>query len=194
MRRPPVAQLTNLKKSAIAIRVNPTPFTLRPGPSTFSLSYRYVYAVLTLDTLFIYDTQQESAIAVLGGLHDSGLTDVCWGDEGRVLCLSSSDGYVSIVAFEEGECVGRCEQDVDVSQRVLALRVRSWPTSGPVASKLPFLARNPEKIEFLTFSSRKTQNFRVKSHALNFTIPIHTLTRVSMRITNPVSGFQRISV
>jgi hypothetical protein len=98
--------LTNLKKSPIAIRVNPTPFTLRPGPALFTLPYRYVYAVLTLDTLFIHDTQQESAIAVVGGLHYSGLTDVSWGDDGNggaVLCLSSSDGYVSVVCFAGGE-------------------------------------------------------------------------------------------
>lgn len=37
------------------------------------------------------------------GLHFAGLTDCQWTDDGRHLIVSSSDGYISILSFKEGE-------------------------------------------------------------------------------------------
>jgi hypothetical protein len=46
--------------------------------TSFSLPYRLVFAVATLDSLFIYDTQHSSPIVVVAGLHYAAITDIAW--------------------------------------------------------------------------------------------------------------------
>ena len=63
------------------------------GASPFNLGHRVIFAVGTLDTVFIYDTQAWGApIALLTGLHYAPLTDLAWSSDGRTLLVSSSDG------------------------------------------------------------------------------------------------------
>lgn len=71
--------------------------------SVFDLPYRMVFAVATQDTVLIYDTQQQTPLCVLGNLHYATFTDLAWSANGLTLMLSSTDGYCSIVAFDEGE-------------------------------------------------------------------------------------------
>jgi chromatin assembly factor 1 subunit B len=72
-------------------------------PSATGLPYRSVFAVLTLDSIFVYDTHHVSPLSVIQGLHYSGLTDCCWSQDGMNLLVCSSDGYISIVNFADGE-------------------------------------------------------------------------------------------
>ncbi|GAA5902642.1 Cac2p [Sporobolomyces salmoneus] len=74
-----------------------------PRKSLFDLPYRMVYAVATLDSVYLYDTQQESPICMFGNLHYAPFTDLTWSPDGQSLILSSQDGYCSIVAFSPGE-------------------------------------------------------------------------------------------
>ncbi|GAA6014361.1 hypothetical protein JCM10207_005435 [Rhodosporidiobolus poonsookiae] len=69
----------------------------------FDLPYRMVYAVATHDAVYVYDTQQQSPIAMFSGLHWKAYTDLSWSPDGLTLFLSSLDGYCSVVAFEPGE-------------------------------------------------------------------------------------------
>ncbi len=46
--------------------------------TSFSLPYRLVFAVATLDSLFIYDTQHSSPIVIVAGLHYAAITDIAW--------------------------------------------------------------------------------------------------------------------
>lgn len=51
----------------------------RPQPrSLFDLPYRMVYAVATLDSVYLYDTQQEGPICMFGNLHYAPFTDLTW--------------------------------------------------------------------------------------------------------------------
>ncbi|KAL8277117.1 hypothetical protein RQP46_010445 [Phenoliferia psychrophenolica] len=68
--------------------------------SLFDLPYRMVYAVATLDCVFLYDTQQAGPICVFGNLHYAPFTDLTWSSDGQTLVVSSQDGYCSIVAFD----------------------------------------------------------------------------------------------
>ncbi|KAK4048467.1 Chromatin assembly factor 1 subunit [Microbotryomycetes sp. JL221] len=75
-----------------------------PAPaSLFNLPYRMVYAVATLDTVFLYDTQQAGPICMFGNLHYAPFTDMSWTPDGDTLVLSAQDGYCSIIAFEPSE-------------------------------------------------------------------------------------------
>lgn len=129
----PYRVLTGLDKPSVVVRSNPVLFKLPPSvldelkenqypfsrkpssnssrskqypfPSTVpsGLPYRSIFAVLTLDSILIYDTHHAAPLSVLQGLHYSGLTDCCWSSDGMNLMVCSSDGYISIVNFTEGE-------------------------------------------------------------------------------------------
>ncbi|KAJ2928487.1 hypothetical protein H1R20_g8629, partial [Candolleomyces eurysporus] len=69
--------------------------------SIFALSYRMLYAVLTKDTISIYDTQQAGPVCLLTKLHYDEFTDVSWSPDGQTLMLSARDGYCTIIIFDE---------------------------------------------------------------------------------------------
>lgn len=75
-----------------------------PAPCTgtvFALPYRMLFAVVTMDTVTIYDTQQAGPICLLTKLHYDEFTDMTWSPDGQCLILSSRDGYCTIVVFDE---------------------------------------------------------------------------------------------
>ena len=43
-----------------------------------SLPYRMVFAVATLDSVLLYDTQQTAPFGFVGSIHYAALTDVTW--------------------------------------------------------------------------------------------------------------------
>ncbi|PFH48940.1 hypothetical protein AMATHDRAFT_49126 [Amanita thiersii Skay4041] len=69
--------------------------------SIFALPYRMLFAVVTMDTVTIYDTQQASPICLLTKLHYDEFTDMSWSPDGQSLMLSSRDGYCTLVIFDE---------------------------------------------------------------------------------------------
>ncbi|KAH6891806.1 chromatin assembly complex protein [Coprinopsis sp. MPI-PUGE-AT-0042] len=93
----------------------PTPRSKPPTPSPsqeppmatpktgaiFSLPYRMLYAVVTMDTVAVYDTQQAGPVALLTKLHYDEFTDMTWSPDGQCLMLSSRDGYCTIIIFDE---------------------------------------------------------------------------------------------
>lgn len=48
-----------------------------PGP-VFALPYRIVYAVATQDSVYVYDTQQQTPLCVVSNLHFATFTDLTW--------------------------------------------------------------------------------------------------------------------
>jgi chromatin assembly factor 1 subunit B len=98
---------------SVVVRANPLLFELpeveavsckeNSNPASGSLPYRSIFAVLTLDSVLIYDTHHLEPLSVISGLHYAGLTDCCWSRDGRNLIVSSSDGYMSIINFAPGE-------------------------------------------------------------------------------------------
>ncbi|KAG5041286.1 hypothetical protein JHK85_013762 [Glycine max] len=78
-------------------------FLLVPAAGLFKLPYRIIFAVATLNSLYIYDTESTSPIAVLAGLHYAAITDITWSSDAHYLALSSQDGFCSLVEFENDE-------------------------------------------------------------------------------------------
>eukprot|EP00815_Leptocylindrus_aporus_P009461 CAMPEP_0116064574 /NCGR_PEP_ID=MMETSP0322-20121206/9204_1 /TAXON_ID=163516 /ORGANISM="Leptocylindrus danicus var. apora, Strain B651" /LENGTH=660 /DNA_ID=CAMNT_0003550635 /DNA_START=270 /DNA_END=2250 /DNA_ORIENTATION=+ len=91
-----------------------------------NLPYRSVFAVLTTDSIYIYDTYRLQPLAYARGLHYTSLTDAAWTEDGMQLVVTSSDGYLSIVSFEEGE-LG--EVYIPSPKEVLEKRVEECPSS-----------------------------------------------------------------
>lgn len=87
------------------VRPNPVLFRLPPNvpDEKSALPYRSIFAVLTNDSVVIYDTHHDRPLALARGLHYAGLTDAAWSGDGRTLFVTSSDGYISILSFGVGE-------------------------------------------------------------------------------------------
>ncbi|XP_011865116.1 PREDICTED: chromatin assembly factor 1 subunit B [Vollenhovia emeryi] len=103
--REPIMILPTLNECTIAVRCCPVYFELREdGPTAMvPLPYRMVLAVATQSSILLYDTQQTSPIGVISLIHYGRLNDLSWSSDGQILIASSSDGYCSIIHFEEGE-------------------------------------------------------------------------------------------
>ncbi|PVG03712.1 WD40 repeat-like protein [Serendipita vermifera] len=69
--------------------------------SVYNLPYRMLFAVATQDTVTIHDTQQAGPVCLLTKLHYDSFTDMAWSHDGQILMLVSSDGYCTVVHFDE---------------------------------------------------------------------------------------------
>uniref|UniRef100_A0A0R3RX13 WD_REPEATS_REGION domain-containing protein n=1 Tax=Elaeophora elaphi TaxID=1147741 RepID=A0A0R3RX13_9BILA len=67
----------------------------------FKLPYRIVWAALTKDTVYIFDSQLCRCVACATNLQYDTLTDMTWSPDGRVLMISSLEGYISFIRFGE---------------------------------------------------------------------------------------------
>ncbi|XP_059643513.1 chromatin assembly factor 1 subunit FAS2 isoform X2 [Cornus florida] len=101
----PSLLLPGASKPVVAVRFCPVAFSLRgSNPAAFfKLPYRLIFAVVTLNSLYIYDTESVQPIAILAGLHYAAITDIAWSPTGKYLALSSQDGYCTLVEFDKDE-------------------------------------------------------------------------------------------
>ncbi|KAG6767437.1 hypothetical protein POTOM_028642 [Populus tomentosa] len=101
----PAVMLPGASKPVVAVRFCPVTFNLRGLASAglFKLPYRLIFAVATLNSLYIYDTESVPPIAILAGLHYAAITDIAWSSNAQYLALSSRDGYCTLVEFETNE-------------------------------------------------------------------------------------------
>ncbi|GLJ54099.1 hypothetical protein SUGI_1158460 [Cryptomeria japonica] len=101
----PALQLPGASKPIVAIRFCPLVFTLceENSDALFKLPYRVVFAIATLNSLYIYDTESSTPIAIFAGLHYAAITDIAWSSDAKFLAVSSQDGYCTLVEFENGE-------------------------------------------------------------------------------------------
>ncbi|KAG7394956.1 Chromatin assembly factor 1 subunit B [Phytophthora boehmeriae] len=93
-----------------------------PVHNFFKTKFRSVFAVITLDAVVLYDTQQAHPICTIKGLHYADLTDAAWTSDGKMLSISSTDGYISFIQFDDGffgasvsrkEQLGRNEKEME---------------------------------------------------------------------------------
>ena len=114
----PIASLTGLDDPSVSVKCNPVLFKMKdyeddsqsplvPG------KYRIVFAVTTISGVFIYDTQHHYPIAKVAGIHYACVNDACWSEDGQMLAVCSSDGYVSFVRFP-GNILGEPVDPVDI--------------------------------------------------------------------------------
>lgn len=69
----------------------------------FSLPYRYIFAIATEDSVYIYDTQNILPFCYATGIHYSNLSDLSWSQDGKILSVTSIDGFCSFIIFKDGE-------------------------------------------------------------------------------------------
>lgn len=115
------------------------------------LPYRSVFAVLTEKSVLVYDTFHTKPISVARGLHYSGLSDAVWTPDGHTLLVSSMDGYISVLSFEQGE-LGVVYRG-DVANRGESLRCP--PKDHKLETSLPTPTPREEGTPSATSSSTK---------------------------------------
>ncbi|XP_065369574.1 chromatin assembly factor 1 subunit B [Calliphora vicina] len=106
--RQPAIVLPCPDQYTVAVKCCPLLFKLRPfngekNPPVVPLPYRMIFAVATKSSVYFYDTQQKQPFALISNIHYTRLTDITWSNDGRIVVVSSTDGFCSLITFEEGE-------------------------------------------------------------------------------------------
>lgn len=98
----PILSLPFLEKPALVIKFNPNGYALTEDKATWiDLPYRLVFAVATSSEVMIYDTQDTKPLAIIGNLHYTPITDLAWSEDGKLLMISSTDGFCSYVNLKD---------------------------------------------------------------------------------------------
>lgn len=125
----PVMHLPGGETPSVCVRFNPMLFRKRRTTSTSTptdLPYRVIFAICSQDSVTIYDTDETQPIVHVAGIHCTSITDCAWHPDGQRLIVTSTDGFASVVAFEDGELgVALSEDDVPENVRALLPSVRA---------------------------------------------------------------------
>lgn len=136
----PVAHVKGFDRAVLGVRFNGRLFRHfednAHDDAPWKLSYRMVYAVFTMDTLYVFDTVQLAPIAVIRDLHYGSLTDVAWSADGHTLLVTATDGFCSIVTFAAGE-LGPMLEPVEEQQVLHSVKER---LSAPAAKDPSMMA------------------------------------------------------
>eukprot|EP00698_Gefionella_okellyi_P021456 TRINITY_DN6966_c0_g1_i1.p1 TRINITY_DN6966_c0_g1~~TRINITY_DN6966_c0_g1_i1.p1 ORF type:complete len:466 (+),score=62.83 TRINITY_DN6966_c0_g1_i1:81-1478(+) len=136
----PILHLPLRASASVCVRFNPCYFQLITADNMtpwVKLPYRLVFAVATLDEVIVYDTQHSQPIALVSNIHYQPHSDLAWSHDGKTLLVSSTDGYVSLLCFAEGELGSLLpvSQHPVIAQSPIALHVAAPPTT-PTKPKL----------------------------------------------------------
>lgn len=86
-------------KPTFLVRFSPITFTLLPTTKEnhLGLPYRLLWIALNKDAIYFYDSQHNYPVAVVDNIHLNALTDAAFSSDGRVLVISSLEGYCSFI-------------------------------------------------------------------------------------------------
>jgi hypothetical protein len=101
----PAVSLPGNGCASVAVRFCDSAFSKIEGAkgAWTDLPYRMLFAVATMDSVAVYDTSQKAPLFLARGYHFAPLTDVAWIPGGKGLVMVSTDGYATIIRFEDGE-------------------------------------------------------------------------------------------
>jgi len=102
----PIGQLPTLVTPTVVTKWCPRLYRII-NDKTFKASdekwYHMYLAVANSDSVFIYDTECIKCKAFVGGLHLASITDLAWSNDGKILAISSRDGFCSFITLKEQE-------------------------------------------------------------------------------------------
>lgn len=99
----PIMTIPFLKKPAIVVSFNPCYYkSSESATRMLDMPYKLVFAVATTNEVFVYDTDQFMPLAIIGNLHYAPLTDLAWSHDGKLIMVSSTDGFCSYIAIKDG--------------------------------------------------------------------------------------------
>jgi hypothetical protein len=107
-----------------------------------TLPYRSIFAVLTLDSVLIYDTYHMKPLSIIRGIHYANIVDATWTSDGHSLLVCSTDCFVTIIRFAPGE-LGQVYTKPEINIQTAATagllndRMITTPTTGAIATVSP---------------------------------------------------------
>jgi chromatin assembly factor 1 subunit B len=167
----PIAHLPATDKPTIAARCCPLLFKPRAAPRTavdgaspapaaeapwLPLPHRLVWAVITTDAVLVYDSERARPLALVQHTHLAPLTDLAWSVDGRLLAVTSHDGYVTLIRFEPGMLGEPLPADEQPLERARALRA---------AAKLAAPAPKPDAAEVSSAAALAPRGSPAKAEA-----------------------------
>lgn len=115
----PALVLPSPDQYTVAVKCCPIIFKLRnnadPSSAVIPLPYRMIFAIATKSSVYLYDTQQKVPFGLISNIHYTRLTDITWSNDGKIMIVSSTDGFCSIITFDDGE-LGEEYKDLEVLQ------------------------------------------------------------------------------
>lgn len=200
----PVMHLPGHGKPVVAVKFCPVLYEKSSEHShdhqPFSaLPYKMVFAVATLDSVILYDTESVLPLCVLGAMHYDSITDIGWSCDGRYLVIASRDCFCSLVCFDEGDFGKplRMEQLPEhIVRRVLSAQKKVEPltsqTGNPVSKKgvvgdQPL--RKPEPVNTVHSTVEKVQ--RVQEQITSAVVGAEHLTTPASQSNSGGAGSKR---
>lgn len=92
-----------LNKPSLEVKFNPIYFERTTSTPLIDLPHRFVYAIATTNSVFLYSSESDTPLGMVSNLHYSSITDITWTPDGRLLLITSIDGFCSCIRFEKDE-------------------------------------------------------------------------------------------
>jgi chromatin assembly factor 1 subunit B len=89
------------------VRVAPVKYELRKDTdqNLSELPYRMIFAVMCAESIFFFDTQTEEPIGFVYDMSYDNLTSISWSPDGRILAVSSLEGFNTFLQIRTNELV-----------------------------------------------------------------------------------------
>jgi len=99
------------RKPTILVKFSPVVYKLRDGDCNFlDLPHRVVWAVMCKSSVMLYDSQHSAPLSYIGNIQQVDLTSIAWTPDGKVLVVSSLEGYNTFISIA-GDVLGEVESD-----------------------------------------------------------------------------------
>ncbi|XP_063676158.1 chromatin assembly factor 1 subunit B-like [Bolinopsis microptera] len=101
----PICHLPGPQKPVCAVRCCPVLYEYQNKETKkhTNLPYRMIYAVASLSEVYLYDTEQFTPFCSVSDIHYACITDLAWSSNGRVLMITSYDGFCTVLSFDQDE-------------------------------------------------------------------------------------------
>ena len=88
-------------KATILVRSSPVVYSLREDveENFLGLPYRVIFAIMTVDTVILHDSQSRAPFMYVDNLHYDNLTSLCWTPDGKSMVVSSMEGYNTFIVL-----------------------------------------------------------------------------------------------
>lgn len=123
------------------------------------MPYRYIFAIATEDSVYFYDTQNLTPFAFVTGIHYSNLSDLSWSYNGRILNITSIDGFSSFVIFNEKE-LGEIFVEEDSNAMETEIKTDTKPDQVPIlfTTKKEELKKDDKALSEIIVLENKVEN------------------------------------
>ena len=134
-----ILELPHGRYPSVCVRFSPILYELisngeKSAEKLFDLPYRMVYAIGATDSvILIYDTQHADPIFRVSGIHYEPINDLCFAENGNQLLIASTDGYCSVVDFQEN-ALGKPLSE-EASKKALSVLDTHWIAAEASAAK-----------------------------------------------------------